>query len=268
MRIFQVLASVFLVGLLLAGCSSNSNPGSSSHQDQKSQTTDKSSHTPTPNKHAAADKNSTDNHKKRAQKSTPPKDGDASNQDSVAKKQDQTKKKTQSAKKNAKKSEDNNNKKASHNEHQLQQKKYQSSKIATQHLKKSAKNNEIDLDNAFKSSKKNVIDLGHNVKGNEGVAAGSYLVDWTEGRWAFSIKGPSGSDLPANMAHDMVAYLAQHTLPVPHEKGYIRVFYADKKTPEDFIASWQEHSTIYTLKLHHIKPVEALKVVISYRSKS
>ncbi|WP_458126610.1 hypothetical protein [Paenibacillus sp. Z3-2] len=110
------------------------------------------------------------------------------------------------------------------------------------------------------------VDLGHGIKGmNEG-AAGSQYLTWQEGRWTLQIRSVSEDEMNnPGIAKKMVEYLESHTLPVPKDKGYIKVEYPSGGKSVHVTISWQDGNKIHQLKTDQV-PLEALGMAVSVKS--
>ncbi|WP_145318144.1 hypothetical protein [Paenibacillus xylanexedens] len=110
------------------------------------------------------------------------------------------------------------------------------------------------------------VDLGHGIQGMSEGAAGSQYLTWQEGRWTLQIRSVSEDEMnnPA-IAKKMVEYLESHTLPVPKDKGYIKVEYPTGGKSVHVTISWQDGNKIHQLKTDQV-PLEALGMTVSVKS--
>ncbi|ETT52798.1 hypothetical protein [Paenibacillus sp. FSL H7-689] len=110
-----------------------------------------------------------------------------------------------------------------------------------------------------------VVDLGHGIKGMSEGAAGSQYLTWQEGRWTLEIRSVSEDEMNnPGIAKKMVEYLESHTLPVPKDKGYIKVEYPSGGQSVHVTISWQDGNQIHQLKTDQV-PLEALGMVVSVK---
>ncbi|MGG4400827.1 hypothetical protein ABEW61_11910 [Paenibacillus amylolyticus] len=110
-----------------------------------------------------------------------------------------------------------------------------------------------------------VVDLGHGIKGMSEGAAGSQYLTWQEGRWTLEIRSVSEDEMNnPGIAKKMVEYLELHTLPVPKDKGYIKVEYPSGGKSVHVTISWQDGNQIHQLKTDQV-PLEALGMVVSVK---
>lgn len=110
------------------------------------------------------------------------------------------------------------------------------------------------------------VDLGHGTKGMSEGAAGSQYLTWQEGRWTLEIRSVSEDEMNnPGIAKKMVEYLELHTLPVPKDKGYIKVEYPSGGQSVHVTISWQDGNQIHQLKTDQV-PLEALGMVVSVKS--
>jgi len=110
------------------------------------------------------------------------------------------------------------------------------------------------------------VDLGHGIKGMTEGAAGSQYLTWQEGRWTLQIRSVSEDEMNnPGIAKKMVEYLESHTLPVPKDKGYIKVEYPSGGKSVHVTISWQDGNKIYQLKTDQV-PLEALGMAVSVKS--
>lgn len=109
------------------------------------------------------------------------------------------------------------------------------------------------------------VDLGHGIKGMSEGAAGSQYLTWQEGRWTLEIRSVSEDEMNnPGIAKKMVEYLELHTLPVPKDKGYIKVEYPSGGQSVHVTISWQDGNQIHQLKTDQV-PLEALGMVVSVK---
>lgn len=110
------------------------------------------------------------------------------------------------------------------------------------------------------------VDLGHGIKGMAEGAAGSQYLTWQEGRWTLQIRSVSEDEMNnPGIAKKMVEYLESHTLPVPEDKGYIKVEYPSGGKSVHVTVSWQDGHKIHQLKTDQV-PLEALGMTVSVKS--
>ncbi|WP_336759781.1 hypothetical protein [Paenibacillus sp. USHLN196] len=110
------------------------------------------------------------------------------------------------------------------------------------------------------------VDLGHGIKGMSEGAAGSQYLTWQEGRWTLQIRSVSEDEMNnPGIAKKMVEYLESHTLPVPKDKGYIKVEYPSGGKSVHVTISWQDGNKIHQLKTDQV-PLEALDMAVSVKS--
>ncbi|MFT8323179.1 MAG: hypothetical protein ABF649_20130 [Bacillus sp. (in: firmicutes)] len=107
------------------------------------------------------------------------------------------------------------------------------------------------------------VDLGHGIKGiTEGAAGHKYLA-WQEGRWILQIESLSVDNLDqVGIAKKMVAYLEKHSLPVPHDKGRVKVNYKQGGDKVEVSIYWQNGETVYQLETEEV-PNNALMMAVS-----
>ncbi|OMF55959.1 hypothetical protein MKY66_12820 [Paenibacillus sp. FSL R5-0766] len=109
------------------------------------------------------------------------------------------------------------------------------------------------------------VDLGHGIEGMSEGAAGSQYLTWQEGRWTLEIRSVSEDEMNnAGIAKKMVEYLESHTLPVPKDKGYIKVEYPSGGKSVHVTISWQDGNQIHQLKTDQV-PLEALGMAVSVK---
>ncbi|MEK4366373.1 hypothetical protein MKX68_28370 [Paenibacillus sp. FSL M8-0212] len=109
------------------------------------------------------------------------------------------------------------------------------------------------------------VDLGHGIKGMSEGAAGSQYLTWQEGRWTLEIRSVSEDEMNnPGIAKKMVEYLESHTLPVPKDKGYIKVEYPSGGKSVHVTISWQDGNQIHQLKTDQV-PLEALGMAVSVK---
>ncbi|MCF7754859.1 hypothetical protein KQ941_10440 [Paenibacillus xylanexedens] len=110
------------------------------------------------------------------------------------------------------------------------------------------------------------VDLGHGIKGMSEGAAGSQYLTWQEGRWTLEIRSVSEDEMNnPGIAKKMVEYLESHTLPVPKDKGYIKVEYPSGGKSVHVTILWQDGNQIHQLKTDQV-PLEALGMAVSVKS--
>ncbi|WP_017688843.1 hypothetical protein [Paenibacillus sp. PAMC 26794] len=110
------------------------------------------------------------------------------------------------------------------------------------------------------------VDLGHGIKGMSEGAAGSQYLTWQEGRWTLEIRSVSEDEMNnPGIAKKMVEYLESHTLPVPKDKGYIKVEYPSGGKSVHVTISWQDGNQIHQLQTDQV-PLEALGMAVSVKS--
>ncbi|MGO4729526.1 hypothetical protein [Paenibacillus sp. 2KB_22] len=110
------------------------------------------------------------------------------------------------------------------------------------------------------------VDLGHGIKGMAEGAAGSQYLTWQEGRWTLQIRSVSEDEMNnPGIAKKMVEYLESHTLPIPKDKGYIKVEYPSGGKSVHVTISWQDGNKIHQLKTDQV-PLEALGMTVSVKS--
>ncbi|MFX3649523.1 MAG: hypothetical protein ACE3K2_08880 [Paenibacillus sp.] len=110
------------------------------------------------------------------------------------------------------------------------------------------------------------VDLGHGIKGMSEGAAGSQYLTWQEGRWTLQIRSVSEDEMNnPGIAKKMVEYLESHTLPVPKDKGNIKVEYPSGGKSVHVTISWQDGNKIHQLKTDQV-PLEALGMAVSVKS--
>ncbi|WP_339308049.1 hypothetical protein NST33_12590 [Paenibacillus sp. FSL L8-0435] len=109
------------------------------------------------------------------------------------------------------------------------------------------------------------VDLGHGIKGMSEGAAGSQYLTWQEGRWTLEIRSVTEDEMNnPGIAKKMVEYLESHTLPVPKDKGYIKVEYPSGGKSVHVTISWQDGNQTHQLKTDQV-PLEALGMVVSVK---
>lgn len=105
------------------------------------------------------------------------------------------------------------------------------------------------------------VDLGHNITGYADAGAGTAGISWNEGRWTLAALSPTtDADKGRQLARDSVAYLEQHTLPIPHQYGSIQVYTDNRQS----MVRWQDGDTIFELTGIN-DPLTLLKVAVSMR---
>jgi opacity protein-like surface antigen len=98
--------------------------------------------------------------------------------------------------------------------------------------------------NTFSASDGKAVDLGHGITGYADAGAGTAGISWNEGRWTLASLSPtSNAEEGVDLARELVAYLEQHSLPIPHQYGTVQV-YTDKRQSS---VRWQSGTTIFEL---------------------
>ncbi|MFS8189332.1 MULTISPECIES: hypothetical protein [Rossellomorea] len=107
-------------------------------------------------------------------------------------------------------------------------------------------------------------DLGHGLKALQEGAAGHEYVSWNEGNWLIRVDFPTdeqyaidGYDGGLDMAKEVVAYLEEHTLPAPHDRGIITIN-GFKEHPGTEV-KWQDGKTVYTIDSEDKNPFNAIQ---------
>ncbi|GEB76700.1 hypothetical protein [Sporolactobacillus inulinus] len=96
----------------------------------------------------------------------------------------------------------------------------------------------------FNASDGKAVELGHGITGYADAGAGTAGISWNEGRWTLASLSPtSDAEEGVDLARELVAYLEQHSLPIPHRYGTVQV-YTDKRQSS---VRWQSGTTIFEL---------------------
>ncbi|SFG98481.1 hypothetical protein [Sporolactobacillus nakayamae] len=105
------------------------------------------------------------------------------------------------------------------------------------------------------------VDLGHNITGYADAGAGTAGISWNEGRWTLAALSPTtDADKGRQLAREIVAYLEQHTLPIPHQYGTIQVYTDNRQS----MVRWQDGDTLFELTGIN-DPIILLKVAVSMK---
>ncbi|MGX1263172.1 hypothetical protein RKD55_000976 [Rossellomorea marisflavi] len=107
-------------------------------------------------------------------------------------------------------------------------------------------------------------DLGHGLKALQEGAAGHEYVSWNEGNWLIRVDFPTdgqyaidGYDGGLDMAKKVVAYLEDHALPAPHDRGVITIN-GFKEHPGTEVV-WQDGKIVYTIDSEDKNPFNAIQ---------
>ncbi len=107
-------------------------------------------------------------------------------------------------------------------------------------------------------------DLGHGLKALQEGAAGHEYVSWNEGNWLIRVDFPTdgqyaidGYDGGLDMAKKVVAYLEDHALPAPHDRGVITIN-GFKEHPGTEVM-WQDGKIVYTIDSDDKNPFNAIQ---------
>ncbi|WP_053429280.1 hypothetical protein [Rossellomorea marisflavi] len=107
-------------------------------------------------------------------------------------------------------------------------------------------------------------DLGHGLKALQEGAAGHEYVSWNEGNWLIRVDFPTdgqyaidGYDGGLDMAKEVVAYLEDHALPAPHDRGVITIN-GFKEHPGTEVM-WQDGKVVYTIDSDDKNPFNAIQ---------
>lgn len=88
------------------------------------------------------------------------------------------------------------------------------------------------------------IELGHGITGYQDAGAGSLFTSWNEGRWAIVTRTMTDvAEDGKQLARETVAFLEEHTLPIPHEHGSLHLDVHEKGS----LAKWQKKNLVYGL---------------------
>jgi hypothetical protein len=105
------------------------------------------------------------------------------------------------------------------------------------------------------------VDLGHNITGYADAGAGTAGISWNEGRWTLAALSPTtDADKGKQLARNSVAYLEQHTLPIPHQYGTIQVYTDNRQS----MVRWQDGDMIFELTGIN-DPIILLKIAVSIK---
>jgi hypothetical protein len=103
------------------------------------------------------------------------------------------------------------------------------------------------------------VDLGYTITGYADAGAGTAGISWNEGRWTLAVLSPtSDADKGRQLSRDIVAYLEQHALPIPHQYGTIQVYTDNRQS----MVRWQDGDTIFEFTGIN-DPLRLLKVAVS-----
>lgn len=107
------------------------------------------------------------------------------------------------------------------------------------------------------------VDLGYDITGYAEGAAGNQYFSWEEGNWDFTIHSLSVDEMNApGIAKKIVAYLEENSLPAPSEKGMVLIDYPQGGESVSVDIMWQKENRVYELSTSQV-PLEALEMVIS-----
>lgn len=107
------------------------------------------------------------------------------------------------------------------------------------------------------------VDLGDGITGYGEGAAGSQYFGWEEGNWDFTIHSLTMDEMDApGIAKKIVAYLEENSLPAPSEKGLILIDYPQGGDTVSVDIMWQKENRVYELSTSQV-PLEALEMVVS-----
>ncbi len=105
------------------------------------------------------------------------------------------------------------------------------------------------------------LNLGNGISAEQDGALGSLYLKWTEGRW--TILAQLASSGAVTQAKQMVSYLHTHMLPVPQNKGVIRVIQSLNSTLYTrTIVAWQVGTKVYEIQQTG-DPVSALRIAVN-----
>ncbi len=107
-------------------------------------------------------------------------------------------------------------------------------------------------------------ELGHGLKALQEGAAGHEYVSWNEGNWLIRVDFPTdgqyaidGYDGGLDMAKEVVAYLEDHALPAPRDRGVITIN-GFKEHPGTEVM-WQDGKVVYTIDSDDKNPFNAIQ---------
>ncbi|WP_152080528.1 hypothetical protein [Sporolactobacillus terrae] len=113
--------------------------------------------------------------------------------------------------------------------------------------------------NTFSASDGKAVELGHGITGYADAGAGTAGISWNEGRWTLASLSPTSDAADGtDLAREIVAYLEQHRLPIPHQYGTVQV-YTDKRQS---IVRWQAGAAMLELT-GTIPPLTLIKIACS-----
>ncbi|WP_407371670.1 hypothetical protein [Carnobacterium sp.] len=105
--------------------------------------------------------------------------------------------------------------------------------------------------------------LGYGITGYGEGAAGTQQFSWHEGNWLFSIRSVSEDQMEnSGIATKIVAYLEDHYLPAPKDQGIVYIQYPQGGEEVNVDIRWQKNNIIYQLKTTRV-PLDALEMVVS-----
>ncbi|MBM6614828.1 hypothetical protein JTF06_07980 [Desemzia sp. RIT804] len=107
------------------------------------------------------------------------------------------------------------------------------------------------------------VDLGYGITGYGEGAAGNQYFSWEEGNWDFTIHSLTMDEMDApGIAKKIVDYLEENMLPAPSEKGMVLIDYPQGGETVSVDIMWQKENRVYELSTSQV-PLEALEMVVS-----
>lgn len=124
------------------------------------------------------------------------------------------------------------------------------------------------IENYYKVEYTN-LDLGHEIMASKDGAAGHQYIIWNEGKWLIELNFPTDPEYAIKeyesaeaLAKEIVAYLEEHFLPAPDERGKIQID-GWREHPETII-QWQKGNKVYEIQQNTSNPIEVLKLAVEY----
>lgn len=124
------------------------------------------------------------------------------------------------------------------------------------------------IENYYKVEYTN-LDLGHEIMASRDGAAGHQYIIWNEGKWLIELNFPTDPEYAIKeyesaeaLAKEIVAYLEEHFLPAPDERGKIQID-GWREHPETII-QWQKGNKVYEIQQNTSNPIEVLKIAVEY----
>lgn len=124
------------------------------------------------------------------------------------------------------------------------------------------------IENYYKVEYTN-LDLGHEIMASRDGAAGHQYIIWNEGKWLIELNFPTDPEYAIKeyesaeaLAKEIVAYLEEHFLPAPDERGKIQID-GWREHPETII-QWQKGNKVYEIQQNTSNPIEVLKLAVEY----